>query len=139
MKLSRFTQPFAKQFRLASGLRNSTQLLKPAGLAVIAIFALAGTVQADNGNEFGTDAGPGLPVAGADNAGFGFQALLSLTGGYDNTATGFQSLYSNTAGSDNTATGFRALYSNIEGFNNVASGAEALFSNTTGNNNTASG
>ena len=82
--------------------------------------------------------GAGTSATGANDSGFGFDALTSDTGG-DNTATGAGALESNTTGNFNTASGDGALESNTTGVNNTASGFAALESNIDGGDNTATG
>lgn len=79
-----------------------------------------------------------IPIAGTNNAAFGFQSLFSNTSGQSNSAFGFQSLYSNTTFSNNTAMGFKSLYTNRSA-NNTAVGCSTLINNNTGSGNTAIG
>jgi len=78
-------------------------------------------------------------TSGANNSGFGFQALYHDTSGSANTATGLRALFTNTTGASNTANGDAALYNNTSGIRNTGSGDHALFVNTIGNQNTANG
>ena len=76
---------------------------------------------------------------GTSNTSYGYQTLLSNSGGKQNTANGFKALYSNTTGWLNTANGYTSLFSNTSGRLNVANGVGTLNSNTIGENNTAIG
>jgi len=81
----------------------------------------------------------GTNNSGANNCGFGYQALSANTTGTQNTAVGVNALVSNTTGANNSAVGLEALYSNTIGVQNSAVGVDALFSNTTGSYNSALG
>jgi hypothetical protein len=87
----------------------------------------------------GSGALGGGAVTGPWNTAYGFETLLSDTGGEENTAFGAQALTYNTAGNNNTAAGYTAMYSNTSGNDNTAVGYEALYTNTGGNYNNASG
>ncbi len=74
-------------------------------------------------------------VSGADNTGFGDQALSANINGCSNTASGNRALMNNTTASRNTAVGSSALFTQsydpgyIWTSDNVAVGAMALYSN----------
>lgn len=72
------------------------------------------------------------------NAGFGDEALHSVSTGGGNTAAGSETLYSNQTGSNNTAIGAFALTINTAS-NNTAIGSGAMDSNQSGSENTATG
>jgi hypothetical protein len=74
-------------------------------------------------------------AGGANNTGFGFQALYSNSTGKGNAAQGVNALYSNTTGIRNLGIGSNALYGNVSGSYNVALGFNAGYDQTTGNDN----
>jgi uncharacterized coiled-coil protein SlyX len=73
------------------------------------------------------------------NTAFGSQALVYNTTGFHNTATGYQALVFNTIGDNNTATGTYALQQNSQGYGNTTCGYGALEANTMDFYNTAVG
>ncbi len=103
----------------------------------------AGRIDAINNNTFLGNLSGNATTAittGADNSGFGYEALFSNTFGTNNAAFGNQALYTNTNGSGNAAIGTQALYLNTSGNNNTAvGGSGTMLENTTGGNNTALG
>lgn len=77
--------------------------------------------------------GSGITSASA-SAGFGFDALLSLTSGLDNTAVGYGALSTLTNGDKNVAVGTSSLTSN-NGENNTALGFQTAQGLTGGTDN----
>lgn len=84
-------------------------------------------------------ASSGVSTSGANNSGFGADALAANVDGYQNSAVGAKTLSANTSGYNNSALGYNSLLNNTTGHSNSAVGANALRSNTTGYHNAASG
>jgi trimeric autotransporter adhesin len=86
---------------------------------------------ANNNTYIGYGSGQGTSSttsAAINNAGLGFQSLLSITTGYSNTALGYQGLYSLNTGYSNTTMGYAAGYRLTTGNGNIFIGKNAGYS-----------
>jgi trimeric autotransporter adhesin len=126
-------------------------VLKKAFASLVLLFGFFISVKAQNVS-YNLNS---VPITGANNSAFGYQALFSTTGnlnsafgwkalfsnttGAVNNAIGSVSLYSNNSGGYNNAIGYAALYTNTSGSANIGIGSQAMYLNTIGSNNTTIG